>query len=195
MQLQNKKLTIIAGPNGSGKTTFVQYIYPEIVSAGLFLNADNFAREMNPDNVSKVALAAGKRFLRELDARIQSNYSVIIETTLSGKTLLKKIQSAKTNGFVVRLMFLWISTAELCDFRVKGRVASGGHNIPLHDIRRRYKRGLNNIPLYLQAIDEFEILRADQKPKLICCKNMGLPLQIVDEDLYQEFEIVSQQVE
>ncbi len=89
MWLEEKKLTIISGPNGSGKTTFAEDVYPEFISEGLFLNADHFAREMSPENVGKVALAAGKQFLRELDERIQSNDSIVIETTLAGKTLLK----------------------------------------------------------------------------------------------------------
>ena len=92
-------------------------------------------------------------------------------------------------------MIGWISTVELCDFRVKGRVASGGHNIPIPDIRRRYKRGLENLPIYLQALDEFEILRSDRKPKLICYKNMDLPLKVVDVDLYQKFELALKRVE
>ncbi len=77
---------------------------------------------------------------------------------------------------------------------MKGRVTSGGHNIPIPDIRRRYKRGIENFPIYVQAVDEFEVFQADQKPRLICFKNRSLPLQIVEKTLHQKFDLALQQL-
>jgi len=182
----SKTLTIVSGPNGAGKTTFVKNTYLEYLERGHFLNADIYAEEMNSGDVGNVAVSAGKWFLAEFDARLQKGDSFIIETTLSGKSLLKKIQKARENGFLVRLIFLMISTPWLCDFRVKGRVALGGHNIPEKDIKRRYSRGLQNLPVYTASVDEFELFQANEIPVLIASKSKGASIQIHDSAWYDE---------
>jgi len=54
--------TIIAGPNGSGKTTFtLQYL---LLKEQPFLNADEIAKEISPEDVSKVQLRAGKEYFK-----------------------------------------------------------------------------------------------------------------------------------
>jgi len=185
-----KTLTIMSGPNGAGKTTFAKENYPELIEKGLFLNADHVAGEIDPGDVNKVAISAGKQFLAELNRRLQHNDSLVIETTLSGKSLLRKIEIAQQQGFTVRLMFLWIRTIELCDFRVKMRVTLGGHNIPFDDIKRRHARGLQNLPTYLNVVDEYEVFQANANPILIFNKNMNSPVQIVNQPLYDELQSI-----
>ncbi len=185
-----KTLTLISGPNGAGKTTFARIVYPELIKKGFFLNADNFAEELNSDNVSKVAISSGKKFLKALDHRLENNDPILIETTLSGKSLFRKIRDAKKQGFTLRLIFLWVQFLELCDFRVKGRVAAGGHNIPINDIKRRYIRGLENLPEYLKIVDEYEIYQANENPYLICSKNLDSPFRVTDEVLYNQLRLL-----
>ena len=186
MDTASRKLRIIAGPNGSGKTTFARKIYPHLIEEGAFLNADIIAQKLSPDDVGRVALSAGKQFLGELDRRLLHDQSILLETTLSGKSLLSKIKEAQEREFNVTLIFLWISTPELCDFRVKGRVASGGHNVPFQDIRRRYDRGLHNLPQYLNEVDAFEIFQANQIPQLICHKNKKSSLEICNHHWFSK---------
>lgn len=190
MTKNQKTLTIMSGPNGAGKTTFAKKNYHELIEKGLFLNADHVAEEINPEDVSKVAISAGKQFLVELDRRLLMDDSIVIETTLSGKSLLRKIKQAKEQGFIVQLVFLWLKTVGLCDFRVKTRVTLGGHNIPFHDIVRRHGRGLQNLPTYLKAVDEFEIFQANENPMLVANKNLNTPIQIGDQQLYDELQSV-----
>jgi predicted ABC-type ATPase len=185
--MPNKTLTVIAGPNGSGKTTFSYIHYPDLIDKGVFLNADLIAQEINPEDVNAIALLAGKKFLTELDQRIHQGSPILIETTLSGRSLLHKMSTAKQQGFRVKLIFLWIETADLCDFRVKLRVSLGGHNIPLDVIERRHARGLNNLQSYLKTVDEYEIFQANGNPILIAHKNLNLPVTIIDKSLYNEF--------
>ena len=181
------RLVIIAGPNGAGKTTFIQNTYPSFIAEGAFLNADIFAQELNPDDVEQVALSASKKFLEILEHNLQSKKTCIIETTLSGKSLLNKVLQAKKESFEIHLIFLWVTTPELCDFRVKGRVASGGHNIPVDTIKRRYQRGLNNLSRYLDQANSFEIFQADETPLLICRNTPQGSLEIIDQVLYRKF--------
>jgi len=58
-------LYIIAGPNGSGKTTLAKELVEE---DGLdFLNADEIAKSINPQDISKAYMQAGREFFKRLD--------------------------------------------------------------------------------------------------------------------------------
>ena len=191
--MTQKTFTIVAGPNGAGKTTFIENTFTSLVEDKKFINADYIARDLNPNDVSKVAIQAGKVFLKKLDELIAKEQSFVIETTLSGKLLLKKIKIAKENGFHVHLAFLSLSSAPLCDFRVKARVALGGHNIQLHDIKRRFVRGLLNLQAYKNIVDSFELYNADNKPILILSKKYSKETNIYDDNLLKKFNQLLQQ--
>ena len=70
--------------------------------------------------------------------------SFIIETTLSGKYLVKYIQKAKNNGFEVVLVYLFLENPKTNISRVASRVVAGGHNVPKDDIMRRYQMTKQN---------------------------------------------------
>lgn len=182
-----KEIIIISGPNGSGKTTFARRIFPSFVKEELFLNVDIIAQALSPDHNGKSDMASGKIFLEKLDKCLEKDQSFIIETTLSGKLLLKRIADMQCKGFSVTLIFLWISSVELCDFRVKSRVAAGGHNIPYTIIERRYKRGLLLLPYFLEKVDSFHIYSANEYPHLITSKITQQNPVIHNEKLFSAF--------
>lgn len=45
----------------------------------------------------------------------------------------------------MNLIYYWLESVELAEFRVKTRVAEGGHHIPKDVIYRRYFRGIDNL--------------------------------------------------
>jgi predicted ABC-type ATPase len=68
----------------------------------------------------------------------------------------------------VILHFLRPASVELAVERVRLRVQQGGHPVPEDVIRRRYARGLANLPLYQAAVDEWRIRDTSQgRPELI----------------------------
>jgi predicted ABC-type ATPase len=80
-----------------------------------------------------------------------------LETTLSGKAHLRKIASWHEQGYVVVMHFLRLASVELAIERVRMRVQGGGHHIPEDVIRRRYDRGLANLPVYQDAVDDWKL--------------------------------------
>ena len=62
--MENKKLYVIAGCNGAGKTTASFTILPEILDCKEFVNADEIARGLSPFQPEKVALEAGRLMLK-----------------------------------------------------------------------------------------------------------------------------------
>jgi len=89
--------------------------------------------------------------LRELAAR-RENFA--FETTLATKSYVPWLSQLVQDGYLINLMFVWLSSPELAVERVKERVASGGHDIPKEIIRRRYKKGIRNFFTLYQLIAE-----------------------------------------
>lgn len=97
--MQKKILYIIAGANGSGKSTLARELLP---SENLdFLNADEVAKEICPENIESVKIKAGKIVLSRLEKLLNTEKSFAIETTLSGKNHIKTIENAKKIGYQV----------------------------------------------------------------------------------------------
>lgn len=150
-------LYIIAGPNGAGKTTAAYKLLPDIIGVKEFVNADEIARGISPFNPESVAIQAGKIMLQRVDELIRNNVSFAIETTLTTIGYLKTIEEARKAGYEVILFYIWLNSADLAIERVKDRVMLGGHNIPAEVIKRRYIKGLMNLPKFMKVVNEWYI--------------------------------------
>lgn len=152
----NKVVYIVGGSNGAGKTTFAKEF---IKMAGIiFLNADEIARELNPQDTEGGKLQAGRVLFKRLEALVTKGNSFVIESTLSGLTIKKGIQRLKEEGYHISLLYVFLDNPDLAVDRVKIRVKEGGHNIPEPDIRRRYYRSMVNFwNIYRDLADEWQL--------------------------------------
>ena len=137
-----KEAIIIAGANGSGKTTFSNQLIEETGYA--FLNADNIERTFNEPLSGITKLKAGRILFAQLNDLIRGNQSFILETTLSGQYLKKIIEDIKLRDYEVNLLYIFLDSPQICIQRIAGRVKKGGHFIPNEDVIRRYYRSKNN---------------------------------------------------
>ncbi|MDT8440707.1 MAG: zeta toxin family protein [Desulfuromonadales bacterium] len=152
------RIIIIAGPNGAGKTTFAREYLPREANCPDFINADLIAAGLSPFNPETAARRAGRLMLEELHGRIRQGKSFAFETTLSGRTYLKRLKDCRKRGYHVTLVFLSLPSADMAVARVAGRVAQGGHNVPEADIRRRFETGLRNFhESYKQNVDSWTL--------------------------------------
>ena len=160
---------IIAGPNGAGKTTFATEFLPFEARCINFINADLIAAGLAPFQPERAVIKAGKIMLHQINECIRKGESFAFETTLSGKTYLKKIREMKSKGYEVIIYFLKLETVELAIERVRLRVSEGEHNIPEHDIRRRFERSwINFQTLYKRLADRWIIFdTSGSQPKII----------------------------
>jgi predicted ABC-type ATPase len=76
---------------------------------------------------------------------IKDEKSFAFETTLSSKGYVNLIQNCRDAGYVVNLIFLYISNPIINIGRVEDRVRNGGHNIEDSVIQIRYYRGIENL--------------------------------------------------
>lgn len=138
-----KELMIVAGPNGSGKTTFAKKFLAKY-SDFVYLSADEIAFSMVEKDFEKVKIKAGKEFFRRLEKIKKLEQNVLIESTLSGKTLLKSIKKFKEKGYETSIVFIFVEKPSVSIERIRERVLKGGHNVPDEDVIRRFSRSKNN---------------------------------------------------
>lgn len=185
--MNKKKLYIIAGCNGAGKTTASFTILPEILDCKEFVNADEIAKGLSPFQPEKVSFEAGRIMLNRINELLSENENFAFETTLATKSYKQKIIEAKKNGYRVTLLFFWLQNIELAKERVKTRVSEGGHNIEPEVIARRYIRGIKNLfDIYLPIVDGALIFdNSEGKHQLLADKKADGILNIVNQEKYQ----------
>jgi|UniRef100_UPI004047F6F4 predicted ABC-type ATPase len=67
-----KRLYIIVGCNGAGKTTASYTILPEILDCREFVNADEIARGISPFQPDKAGIEAGRLMLKRIHKLAES---------------------------------------------------------------------------------------------------------------------------
>ncbi|MDX9791719.1 MAG: zeta toxin family protein [Candidatus Kapabacteria bacterium] len=184
--MDDKKLYIIAGCNGAGKTTASFTILPEILDCKEFINADEIAKGLSPFQPEKVSFEAGRIMLNRIKELLSENENFAFETTLSTRSYKNKIVDAKEKGYRVTLLFFWLQNIELAKERVKIRVSEGGHNIEPEVIERRYIKGIKNLfDIYLPIVDgAFIFDNSEAQHELLADKQIGSELNIVNEEKF-----------
>ncbi len=156
---------MIAGPNGAGKTTFANRFLPKFVQCREFLNADLIAAGLSPYSPETQAFRSSQLLLERIHGLVEQRRSFAFETTLAAKSYRQSIPHWQGLGYHVVLFFLWLPSAEMAIERVAVRVREGGHNIPEDIIRRRYRRGIENLfRLYLPLVSDSYIYDGSRLP-------------------------------
>lgn len=151
-----KRLYIIAGCNGAGKTTASYTVLPEMLNCKEFVNADEIAKGLSPFNADAVAVEAGRLMLSRIAMLLEKGETFSIETTLATRSYLNLVKKAQSQGYSVMLLFFWIDSPALAKNRVAQRVREGGHSIPSDVIERRYFNGLKNLfEIFMRIVDDW----------------------------------------
>lgn len=157
--MADKGILIIAGPNGAGKTTFA-LTYLRVEAEGLpFLNADMIAAGLAPFGSRHSDVMAGRLMLAEIDRLAGEGRSFAFETTLAGRSYLRRVDKWRRMGYRVTLLFLSLQSPDQAIDRVRRRVQQGGHHIPEDVIRRRFDAGIGNFrSVYAGRVDNWVLL-------------------------------------
>jgi predicted ABC-type ATPase len=189
--MKNKNVYIIAGPNGTGKTTFARMFLPEYAKCQNFVNADMIAQGLAPFKPYSAAIKAGRLVLQQIDEFAKRGIDFAFETTLAGKSYVKLFTELKAEGYAVHIFFLWIPSPELAIVRIKERVLDGGHDVPIDDVRRRFSRGVRNFfNLYEPLVDSWMLFDNSKARPVLIAKRRNGNKEILDERLFSLFQKV-----
>lgn len=155
-----QELIIIAGPNGSGKTSFANAYLPADANRLVFVNADEIARELanTITLAAQLDLQASRLMLERIKSLTLTRTEFLFETTLASLTYARQIPKWQKLGYTVALIYLRLPDVEASLSRVRRRVAAGGHDIPSEVVARRFARSLEYLEThYKPVVDEWYI--------------------------------------
>ncbi len=127
------EVIVFAGPNGSGKSTFTELLKPPID----YINADEIKKNLQCDDLEAAELAEKQR-----EKHIEQMTEFCFETVLSTERNLRLLERAKDRGYFIRCYYILTADPVINIWRVRSRVASGGHDVPEEKIIARYDRAL-----------------------------------------------------
>lgn len=183
-----KSLYILAGANGSGKSTISKELLPE--ENIVYVNADDIARELCPENMQSMRIKAGKQFHARIEQLFKENKSFAMESTLAGVGHIKTIETAHKLGYKVVIIYTFVDTPASCIARIQARVKNGGHPVPEEDIIRRFGRSKKHFWNTYKDLADNWILYYNGGDEIICVseQDKGKDLVIFNEKLYNLFK-------
>ncbi|HEX3476913.1 MAG TPA: zeta toxin family protein [Kofleriaceae bacterium] len=152
-------LYMLAGTNGAGKSSIGGTMIR--AAGGDYFNPDEAARqiaEANPGaSIAEANSAAWLEGKRLLERAIAERGNFAFETTLGGRTLTRLLADAIEDGIDVHMWYVALASPELHLARVRARVSRGGHDIPEHQVRRRYDASRHNLLELLHGLASLRV--------------------------------------
>ncbi|WP_326524322.1 AAA family ATPase [Sphingomonas sp.] len=152
------RLWIVAGPNGSGKSSaYDRSDVDEFGGSVWIINPDLLTTRLRDTEglaLGEANLAAIQRIESWLDSSIEVHQTIGVETVLSTGKYRRLVEKAKERGFEVRLIYVFLASAELQIERIRLRVAKGGHDVPEQKVRERRERSFDQLAWFFAEADK-----------------------------------------
>jgi len=170
--IEKPRLIIIAGPNGSGKTTITeQFIRHGWIEGCQYINPDFIARDLFGDwNVTADVLKAAQYATELREKCIEQKQNLILESVFSAPDKITLIKNARDKDYFIRVFFIATYTPIINVKRVAYRVLNGGHDVPTPKIISRYYKSISNCAIAAPMIDRLYVYDNSQDnapPKLL----------------------------
>ncbi len=164
------------------KTTSIAGKYdPSIATRELEVNGSKLI-VLNPEKISKEVYSLMGMVVSELirEELLKMGESFTMETVFSHPSKIEFISRASEKGFKVYLYFVSTNGPELNIERVKGRVASGGHNVPVDKIRDRYYKTMENLkPALMRCYRGYIYDNSSSETSLIAVMDKDKNIEII----------------
>ena len=148
-------LIVIAGPNGSGKTSITHKILQhEWIEDCVYINPDDIAKDTFGDwNSNEAVMKAAILSTQMREDCIAEGKSLIFETVFSANDKIDFVKRAKDKGYFIRLFFVGTESPTINASRIARRVMQGGHDVPISKIISRYSKSIANCCIVSKIID------------------------------------------
>jgi predicted ABC-type ATPase len=148
-------LLVIAGPNGSGKTTVTTRLRLDRWSAGVeYLNPDEVARDRFGDwNSPSAVLEAARWTTERREDLLEQRRSIAFETVFSAPDKVEFVRRAAAAGYFVRLFFVGTEHPSINAGRIARRVMAGGHSVPIDRVISRFGKSMQNLRACISSVD------------------------------------------
>jgi S-adenosylmethionine decarboxylase len=143
---------VIAGPNGSGKTSLTHFLKSQGYDFGVYINPDDIANELTgtyDERVRQAQAVADDRRKKE----ISLGRSFSFETVFSHPSKLNELEAARNAGFEITVFFVGVDRPEINIERVRTRVQLGGHDVPEDRVVARYARTMGLLADMVERAD------------------------------------------
>lgn len=153
------ELIVIAGPNGSGKTSITQkFLHHEWASGTIYINPDQVANDMFGDWNSQEAVLQSANYCEQWrEDCLRDKVSFVFETVFSAEDKIDFLIRAKEAGFFIRVFFISTSHPSINAARIAKRVMEGGHDVPIRKIISRYRKSIENCEIISRLVDRLYV--------------------------------------
>ena len=148
-------LIVIAGPNGSGKTSTTRLVIKhEWADQCVYINPDEIAQtkfgDWNDVNAVRQAVEYCEEWREQL---LREHRDFIFETVLSSDGKVGFLKRAKEEGYFIRMFFICTESPTINAARIANRVMEGGHDVPIQKIISRYEKAIVNAVKVMRFAD------------------------------------------
>ena len=148
-------LIVIAGPNGSGKTSTTRLVIKhEWADQCVYINPDEIAQtkfgNWNDINAVRQAVEYCEEWREQL---LRDHKDFIFETVLSSDGKVDFLKRVKEEGYFIRMFFICTESPAINAARIANRVMEGGHDVPIQKIISRYEKAIVNAVKVMRFAD------------------------------------------
>lgn len=156
---RSPELIVIAGPNGSGKTSITQkFLHHEWAEGTIYINPDQIAKDKFGDwNSQESVLKAANYCAQWREQCLQNRVSFVFETVFSSEDKIDFLIRAKAAGFFIRVFFISTKHPSINASRITKRVMEGGHDVPITKIISRFAKSIENCEIIAKLVDRLYV--------------------------------------